>query len=171
MSKKLLALLMGCVIALCLGLVGCGGSGAGGGAAEKEDVTGVWDIQNMDELLGAAMGDTGIEFTDEMKASLGDIVKKICFLELKEDGTFALVAMSDAVEGTYKVEGDTITLDAENSPAVGKLANGTITLEDSASGMKMVFEKSADKTRTVPTEEELQKEFTNLAMQMMGAAA
>ena len=170
MSKKLLAVLVGCALALCVGLVGCGGSGNGGGAqseapSPEEMLPGVWDIQNVDELLGESLGAT--DMTDEMKEAAMKLVPDICFMNINADGTFALIAFTQSIEGTWKVDGTTVTLESEGSPVSGTLEGDTFTLENG--DMKMVLKKTGDEPRAVPTEEELQAKVMELAMEMMGA--
>ena len=165
MTKKLLAVVMGAAVALCIGLVGCGGSG-GGGAAQEQSLAGVWDIQNVDELLEASMGASGTELPDAAKKMAAEIFPDICFMNVNEDGTFQLVAMTQSVEGTWEQNGSDVTLTAEGTPITGKLDGNTITIEQG--GTKMVFEKTGDAPRKVPTEEELQSKIMELAMSAMG---
>lgn len=167
MTKKLLALVIGAAVALCIGLVGCSGSGGGGGSASPEqDLPGVWDIQNVDELLTASMGDAGTTMSDDVKKKAAEIFPSICFMNINADGTFQLVAMTESVEGKWELKGDEITLTAQDSPVTGKLADNTITIE--AGGTKMVFAKTGDQARAVPTEDELQSKLMELAMAAMG---
>ncbi len=153
---------MGAAVALCIGLVGCSGSG---GASQEQDLAGVWDVQNVDELLASSMGSSGVEMSDEAKQLAVEIFPDICFMNINADGTFQLVAMTQSVEGTWEVNGSDITLSAAESPVTGKLDGNTITLE--SGGMKMVFEKTGDQARAVPTEEELTSKVMELAMAAM----
>ena len=168
MTKKLLALVMGAAVALCIGLVGCSGSGGGGGnsASPEENLPGVWDIQNVDELLTASMGASGTTMSDDVKKKAAEIFPSICFMNISADGTFQLVAMTESVDGTWELKGDEITLTAQGSPITGKLGDNTITLE--AGGTKMLFAKTGDQPRAIPTEDELQSKLMELAMSAMG---
>ena len=165
MTKKLLALMMGAAVALCIGLVGCSGSGGGGGAQEEQSLAGVWDIQNVDELLEASMGASGTELPEAAKKMAVEIFPEICFMNMSEDGTFQLVAMTQSVEGTWEQNGSDVTLTAEGTPITGKLDGNTITIEQG--GTKMVFEKTGDAPRQIPTEEEMTSKLMELAMSAM----
>ena len=162
MSKKLLALLMGCAVALCIGLVGCGGNN--GGAAQNNP-EGVWDIQNVDELLEASMGASGTTLPDAAKKKAAEIMPDICFLNINGDKTFQLVAMGQAIDGTWELKGSDLTMTAQGSPITGKLDGSTLTIENN--GTKMVFTKTGDKPRAVPTEEEMTNKLMELAMSAM----
>ena len=164
MSKKLLALVVGCAIALCVGLVGCGNSGGGGGAMTEKDVAGVWDIDNVDEVLAASMGDSA-NMTDQVKEMAKKLLPEICFLNMNADGTYQLVAFTASVEGTWKLDGNKISLTAEGNTVEGTIENGKMTLE--ANGQKMVFVKTGDTARAVPSEDELYSKVMELALSAM----
>ena len=136
-----------------------------GGASQKQNLAGVWDIQNVDELLEQSMADSDEELPDEVKSLAAEIFPDICFMNINADGTFQLVAMAETVDGTWEYNGDELTLTAEGEPIVGKLDGTTFTLEEG--GMKMVFAKTGDAPRKIPTEEELQSKLMELALSLM----
>ena len=169
MSKKLLVIVMGCAVALCLGLVGCGGgSGSGGSNAQAaptaEEMAGVWDIQNTEDLL-AAMGESAEEMTDDMKKMAAELIPQICFLNINADKTFQLVAMSDAIEGTWELDGTQLTLSSNGSPVSATIDGNTLTIDQD--GVKMVFAKAGDQARDIPTEEELTAKIMELVLATM----
>ncbi len=92
--------------------------------AEAADVTGTWYLISIEsEGMAFNPSDFGMSIT----------------MELKEDGT-ALSATSgedDTAEGTWKMEGDKVTVDIDDSPVEFTLADGKLSAEQD--GMTMVF--------------------------------
>ena len=128
MSKKGLIALASCILALCLALVGCGGSGGSGGKSEdpavaaKKAFTGTWDMVEMTQ------GDdvTGPDDIETLKA-LGMEV----YLNLNEDGTADFVIFGEPVKGTWKA----------SSPTAGTLELGTSQLDMTISDSQLKFEQ------------------------------
>lgn len=128
--KKGIIALMACVFALCLALVGCGGSGGSGGDAKAAWV-GTWDLVEMEEN-GEVTGSEDIE----MLKSLGLEV----YLELNEDGAGSLVLFGEpmtgkweaksATEGSFTIEGQTVDM---------KIADSKLNMEQN--GSKLTFQK------------------------------
>ena len=115
--KKIIVALC-CVFALSLALVGCGG---GAQADPKAPWVGTWDLSEMEEN-GKVTGSSDIE----MLRSLGLDV----YLELKQDGTGALVLFGESMSGTWDAKSTTeATLTIEGQSVKMSLADDKVTME------------------------------------------
>lgn len=132
MKKRLFALLA-CALALCVALVGCGGAKPEGAAAESPapaaDATqfvGTWEI--------ASTGSGEEVMTTEDLKILKDLGIYI-YLDVFEDGTLALDAFGEVLDGTWEATGEGVatgTLDEAEIEIA--LAGDTLTIvQDDAS--------------------------------------
>ena len=123
MKKGIIVALFACVFALSLALVGCGG----GGGDVKAAWVGTWDLTEMEEG-GQVTGSEDIE----MLKGLGLTVN----LELKEDGTGALVLFGESMDGKWEAKSAT---DATFTYEGQKITDGKLTMEQN--GSKLTFVK------------------------------
>ena len=127
--KKLVALLLAAVMVF--SLTACGGSG--------NPAVGKYGLEKMSA--------GGMEFTaDDLESlmSLAGVEGKFLVVELTEDGKFIMTSEVDEsmnTEGTYTIDGNTITITAEGSDISGTIDGDTITLTDEASSTEMVLSK------------------------------
>ncbi len=92
--------------------------------AEAANVTGTWYLVSIEsEGMAFNPSDFGMSMT----------------MELKDDGSVVATASDEdePSEGTWKMEGDKVTVDINDSPAEFTLADGKLTAEQD--GMTMVF--------------------------------
>jgi len=97
-------------------------------AMAEEAVTGDWFLQTM-EMEGRTI----------QAAQVGYLIK----MTLNEDGTCKMDAMGQVSDGTWTMEGTTITVTVDDSPASGEVADGTITLAQE--GGAMIFSREETK--------------------------
>lgn len=121
--KKLLAIVLSVV--LVLSLTACGKSYTG-----KYALTAV-KSEGMEIKKGDSTWD--IAFSEKDKQP---------YLELKDDDKFTLL-FDESQDGTYKVDGDKITLKADGESIEGKIKDDKITIE--IEGSEAVFELEKDK--------------------------
>ena len=127
MKKGIIVALFACVFALSLALVGCGG----GGGDVKAAWVGTWDLTEMEEG-GQVTGSEDIE----MLKGLGLTVN----LELKEDGTGALVLFGESMDGKWEAKSATdATFTYEGQTINMKITDGKLTMEQN--GSKLTFVK------------------------------
>ena len=134
--KKTFALLLVLAISVAM-LAGCNGAEKTDAPAAGASVTGKYTIVSME-----AEGMDMLALFQAMGASIDGI-----YLELLADGTFKLVmeieimgeTQSDIQEGTYKVDGTTITLTVDEEDVTATIDGAKITMEQA--GAKLVFEK------------------------------
>lgn len=126
MKKGIIVALFACVFALSLALVGCGG----GGGDVKAAWVGTWDLTEMEEG-GQVTGSEDIE----MLKGLGLTVN----LELKEDGTGALVLFGESMDGKWEAKSATdATFTYEGQTINMKIADGKLTMEQNNSKLTFV---------------------------------
>ena len=132
MSRKLMVVVLGCVFALSLALVGCGGDN---GEAAKKAFTGTWDLIEM-EQNGEV---TGQEDLETLK-SLGLEV----YVNLNEDGSAALVLFGEPMEGTWTAKSATEgTITLEGQEVKMTIADSKLKFEQS--GSSLTFKKGEAK--------------------------
>lgn len=123
-KKRVLSLLM--VLALMVGLVACGGG--------KTNAAGTYNLTKMD------MNGVSVDL-DQLTEEAGVEVK--ITLVLKEDGNFSLdmgtLGVSESLSGTWKADGNNLTLTSEGTDVPATLDGTTITM--SQDGQTMTFEK------------------------------
>lgn len=126
-KKRVLALMM--VLAMMVCLVACGGNGG-----NDANVAGTYNLVKMN--AGGVSVDLG-QLTEQAGVEV-----KIA-LVLNEDGNFTLdmsaVGMGESISGTWKADGNKLTLNAEGEDVPATLDGKTITLEQD--GQSMTFEK------------------------------
>ena len=128
MKKGIIVALFACVFALSLALVGCGGSGGGD---PKAAWVGTWDLTEMEEN-GSITSSEDIQ----MLKDLGLTVE----LELKSDGTGALVLFGENMDGKWEAKSSTdATFTYEGQTINMKIADGKLTMEQN--GSKLTFVK------------------------------
>ena len=124
MGKKSIIVLLGCVVALSLALVGCANnSSANSSAAAKQALVGTWDLVEI-------VQDGQPASKDELETIKGlglDI-----FLNLNEDGTAALVLFGEVQEGTWEV----------TSSTAGKLVLADHAIEMTIDNSQLKFEQA-----------------------------
>lgn len=129
MKKGIIVSLFACVFALSLALVGCGG----GGGDAKAAWIGTWDLTEMEES-GQVTSSEDIEMLKELGLTVN--------LELKDDGTGALVLFGEAMDGKWEAKSATeATFTYEGQTIDMKIADGKLTMEQS--GSKLTFAKGA----------------------------
>ncbi|MDR0490885.1 MAG: hypothetical protein LBH28_06545 [Oscillospiraceae bacterium] len=121
--KRSVALLLALVLCITI-LAACGGDGT--------NLTGKYALTSM-ELEGTDMTgplrEAGMS-TDGM------------YIEFLSGGKFRMSLMGNGAEGTYTLDGSKITLTAEGgSMPLATISGNKITMEDTDSNTKMVFEK------------------------------
>ena len=119
-ASKILSLVLVLVMAAAL-LSACGGS------AGPE---GTYGIKSMD------YGDTTLK---SFAALAGVDIDDLFRLELQAGGKALLIADGDESEGTYTVNGSTVSITFDGETADAQLDGNTLTMEED--GAKMVFEK------------------------------
>ena len=133
MKKKLVSLALAAVLGMTL-LAGCGGGSSAAGTYKFKSMSMSGMEITRDSLqalldLAAAAGGESQKVDDVMK------------LELTNDGKFKIgIYESEDKEGTYKLEGEKITLTGPDGSAIeGTLKNGELTI--SMEGETVVFAK------------------------------
>lgn len=130
MKKGIFVALFACVFALSLALVGCGG---GGGGDAKASWVGTWDLTEMEEN-GEVTGPDDISMLKDLGLSVE--------LDLKDDGTGALVLFGESMEGKWEAKSATdATFTYEGQTINMKVADGKLTMEQNNS--KLTFAKGA----------------------------
>ena len=124
----------------------------------EEDVTGDWYLKTM------KMGDQEYD-----AASIGYAIT----MTLNADGTMSMAMPGqEPVAGTWVLEGDKITVTADDSPAEGTVSEGTITLAQE--GMEMIFTREVVEAITLAevkaaeTAEEFYGDWTSVYVEMEG---
>lgn len=133
MKKTRIVAAFFCAFALCLALVGCGGSSAvDETTAAKEAFTGTWD------LIGMTQDGESTDSEDiQVLSALGMKVT----LSLNDDGTAQLVVFDSTMNGTWEAVDSTnatATLDGQ-SVDMAISESGELTLSES--GSTMTFKK------------------------------
>jgi len=113
--KKFLSLFLAFVLMLCL--AACDDSG-------KAD-------PNLGIYKGVSLTMSGETY------ALSDVYEGISSLELKEDDKAALTLGGETIEGTWKLDGETIKLTVDGVECAGSLKDGTIVVD--IMGMEMTF--------------------------------
>ena len=79
MTKKLLAFVMGAVVALCVGLVGCSGSGG----SSQDNPAGVWDLQDPTEMLSLmGLADIPNDYKEAVSKTVTELAPEIFFINI-----------------------------------------------------------------------------------------
>ena len=124
MKKGIIVGLFACVFALSLALVGCGGGDV------KAAWVGTWDLSEMEEN-----GEVTSSDDIQMLKELGLTVQ----LELKEDGTGALVLFGESMQGKWEAKSATdATFTYEGQTINMKIADGKLTMEQNNSKLTFV---------------------------------
>ena len=109
----------------------------------KSDPVGTYKI-DMDSMI-EAMKDSD-EAKDMSDEEIKDLLKQAGMsedafgLEIKDDGKFTLEYAGDKEEGTWKLDGSTLTLTVDNDPLECDYEDGKITM-DVGSGTTLIFVK------------------------------
>lgn len=106
-------------------LVGCGGSSDPVGSYKIKSVGGkaIKDMIN-DELEGS-----GMSVDDYLKMVNIDSLEDMITLELKSDGTAAFTISGTAETGTWKQEGDKLTITIDGDAQEAKLSGSELTFK------------------------------------------
>lgn len=132
--KRIISLLLVALLVAAL-FVGC----------SKSDPVGTYKI-DMDSLIEASKEESD-EFKDKSNEEIKDLLKQAGIsedsfgLEIKDDGKFTLEYAGDKEEGTWKLDGSTLTLTFDNEPLECDYEDGKITMESEEIGMKLIFVK------------------------------
>lgn len=111
---------------------------------------------SIDDETSASMSE---EELNEMLATLGIDPENFMSLELKEDGTVAMTSMGISAKGTWKQDGENVTIATNDGTEQTGTFDGTrLTLKESSDGMEMtvVFVKTQK-----PVEPEVDPELLN----------
>lgn len=129
MKKKILITVL-CVV-MVFAFAACGGS---------KSLEGKWTITSM------MMGDQDyLQLAKDMAEATGEEfnVDEMVFIEFEKDGNFTISLDGEAEDGTYEVDGKTVTMTINDEPQKATLDGDTLTLdlnEDDVE-MTMVFSK------------------------------
>lgn len=87
---------------------------------------------------GTSISMMGMTLKGEELAAVGET-----WIELKEDDEMVLMLMGEKVKGTWSLDGDEITIEADDEEVTGTLEDGVLELKIEQEGMEMtlVFEK------------------------------
>ena len=122
MKRILTAVLMrATLMILC---VGCG---------KGKDVSGTYKL---DSMAGMSVADLQKQY-DELGISMN--VADMITVEIKSDDTFTMKMDSESYSGTYKLDGDNISLTVDGDTQKGTLKDGTLTIGEG--NEQMVFKK------------------------------
>lgn len=109
MKKVLLMALCG---VMCVALFACAAP-----AAESGGISGKW-------VLTSVTTDDGTEATDE------DLAAMESYYDFQSGGKLVVGALGQTVEGTWKVDGNSVTVEAPGSPAeTGEMEGNTLTFQ------------------------------------------
>lgn len=111
------------VMMVMLMAVGCGNKAGG-----NNEAVGTWKITSAEA--------PGMTMTGEMLSLAG--MDNITFT-LSEDGTAAVSAMDESVEGTWSSNGNAVDITIEGETASAQLEDGKLTME--SDGVKLILEK------------------------------
>ena len=136
--KKTLAILLVLILSISL-FAGCGGSGGGNNATSEPALSGKYTLTSMldDEgndwiellLMMSEMGDEGEVF---------DLESFFIDFPGGDKCVFSVIG-EEPMEGTFKLEGDSVEITIDGESIEGTIEDNKIILEDD--GLKMVFEK------------------------------
>ncbi len=122
MKRIITTLLM--IATLMILCVGCG---------KSKDVSGTYKISS---IGGQSVADLQKQYDDAgMDVKIADMFK----LELKSDGTFTMEYAGESESGTYKVDGEKISMTIDGDTQEGTIKDGKITLGEGDDSM--VFSK------------------------------
>ncbi|MBQ9234493.1 MAG: DUF4923 family protein [Lachnospiraceae bacterium] len=122
MKRILTAVLM--LATLMILCVGCG---------KGKDVSGTYKL---DSMAGMSVADLQKQY-DELGISMN--VADMITVEIKSDDTFTMKMDSESYSGTYKLDGDNISLTVDGDTQKGTLKDGTLTIGEG--NEQMVFKK------------------------------
>jgi outer membrane lipoprotein-sorting protein len=131
--KRIISLILVTLLVAAL-FVGC----------SKSDPVGTYKI-DMDSMI-EAMKKESDKTKDMSNEEIKDLLKQAGIsedafgLEIKDDSKFTLNYAGDKEEGTWKLDGSTLTLTVDNDPLECDYEDGKITM-DVGSGMKLIFVK------------------------------
>ena len=128
--KKLLRVILPTMLALVLAL--CCLTACGGGVEGKYKVVGA-RVSGTEYYIGDTIPGSPEPITQQELDEAG-------FIELKAEGNCVVVEGNDFAEGTYKLEGDVLTITIETVPMTCKYENGKIYFAV-GEGMEMIFAK------------------------------
>ena len=131
--KRIISLILVTLLVAAL-FVGC----------SKSDPVGTYKI-DMDSMIEATKKESD-KAKDMSNEEIKDLLKTIGMtedsmsLEIKDDGKFTLEYAGDKEEGTWKLDGSTLTLTVDNDPLECDYEDGKITM-DVGSGTTLIFVK------------------------------
>ena len=103
------------------------------GCGKGKDVSGTNKLKS---LAGMSVADLQKQY-DDMGIDIK--VEDMMVIELKSDDTFTMKSDSDSQSGTYKLDGEKISLTINGDTEEGTLKSGTLTI--GSGNEEMVFEK------------------------------
>ena len=131
--KRIISLILVTLLVAAL-FVGC----------SKSDPVGTYKI-DMDSMIEATKKESD-KTKDMSNEEIKDLMKQTGMsedafgLEIKDDGKFTLEYAGDKEEGTWKLDGSTLTLTVDNDPLECDYEDGKITM-DVGSGTTLIFVK------------------------------
>lgn len=133
--KKFLGILVACAaaFALCMGLVGCGGTAASSDAPDAATFVGSYELASM-ESDGSQVGEEDLALAKSLGYEVG--------LELKEDMTFSINVFGESIDGTWEVKSaDVLTFTIDGQSVDATVDGDTVVLTENATSM--TFTKKA----------------------------
>ena len=164
MKKHLLALFT-CMAALCLVLVGCGGSGNGGSqAASSADPTpfvGTWELYEMES--------DGEVTSNEDVATLKDFLGISVYADIAEDGTLELDVFGEILTGTWEATGDGVaSATLEGQDITLSIVDDKLVIDQSGSSMTFAQIDPSEKLDNAAALDAMQEEVENLDVDVEG---
>jgi outer membrane lipoprotein-sorting protein len=132
--KRIISLILVTLLVAAL-FVGC----------SKSDPVGTYKI-DMDSMIKAMKEETD-ELKDKSDEEIKELMKQFGMsedafgLEIKDDGKFTLEYAGEKEEGTWKLDGSTLTLTVDNDPLECDYEDGKITMDMGDSGTTLIFVK------------------------------
>ena len=123
--KKILVVVL--ALAMIVALAACGEGGSSDNGASSDPNVGVYTGTSV-EMMGITM-------------DMSEIYDGDCTLDLKDGGKATVTLDGQAIDATWAVDGDAITVTIEGEESAGTITDGTIVLDLMNMGMNMTFVK------------------------------
>lgn len=115
--------------------VGCGSASVAGKYVVK-----TIDGKTVEDSLNESLEEMGMSIEDYLELLEIPSLDEFMFMELKEDGTATVVMMGeDSETGTWKQDGDKVTVTIDDDPIEFALKNGELSVD--VDGQALVYAK------------------------------